>query len=122
MVERFLAKEDVAGSNPVSRSHFSPIQGDVAKSADVQRLFAEHHGQPARRETWTDPAIDARFGGCYSATLATAEACWTRPRFPGYLGFQAKAGDLIEQHLRGAMDEAQLLDRLQIAFEASGKR
>lgn len=93
-----------------------------AASPFVQRLFAEHHGQPARRETWTDPAIDARFGGCYSATLATAEACWTRPRFPGYLGFQAKAGDLIEQHLRGAMDEAQLLDRLQIAFEASGKR
>jgi multiple sugar transport system substrate-binding protein len=93
-----------------------------AASAEVQRLFAEHHGQPARREAWTDPAIDARFNRCYSATSATMEACWTRPRFPGYLGFQAKAGDLIEQHLRGAMDEATLLDRLQRAFEASGKR
>ena len=30
VVEHFLAKEDVAGSNPVSRSHFS-LQGDVAK-------------------------------------------------------------------------------------------
>jgi multiple sugar transport system substrate-binding protein len=93
-----------------------------AASAEVQRRFAEHHGQPARRETWTDPAIDTRFGRCYSATLATMEACWTRPRFPGYLGFQAKAGDLIEQHLRGTMDEATLLDRLQTEFEASGKR
>jgi multiple sugar transport system substrate-binding protein len=91
-----------------------------AASPEVQRLFAENHGQPARRETWTDPAIDVRFGRCYSETLATMEACWTRPRFPGYLGFQAKGGDLIEQHLRGAMDEATLLDRLQTAFEASG--
>jgi multiple sugar transport system substrate-binding protein len=93
-----------------------------AASPEVQRLFAENHGQPARREIWTDRAIDERFGRCYSATAATMEACWTRPRFAGYLGFQAKAGDLIEQHLRGAMDEATLLDRLQIAFEASGKR
>jgi multiple sugar transport system substrate-binding protein len=88
----------------------------------VQRFFAENHGQPARRETWTDPAIDARFGNCYSSTLKTMEACWIRPRFPGYLGFQAKGGDLIEQHLRGQMDEATLLDLLQRAFEAARKR
>jgi multiple sugar transport system substrate-binding protein len=90
-------------------------------SAEVQRRFAAHHGQPARNEAWTDPAIDTRFGRCYSATLATMEASWTRPRFPGYLGFQAKAGDFIEQHLRGAMDEATLLDRLQREFEAASK-
>ncbi|WP_459852148.1 extracellular solute-binding protein [Dongia sp. agr-C8] len=93
-----------------------------AASPEVQRLFATHHGQPARREVWTDTAVDARFGRCYAATLKTMEACWIRPRFPGYLGFQAKGGDLIEQHLRGQMDEATLLDRLQRAFAASGKR
>jgi multiple sugar transport system substrate-binding protein len=93
-----------------------------AASPEVQRRFAENHGQPARRETWTDPEIDTCFGRCYSATLATMEACWIRPRFPGYLGFQAEGGDLIEQHLRGNMTEATLLDRLQRAFEASGQR
>ncbi|HVY98893.1 MAG TPA: extracellular solute-binding protein [Dongiaceae bacterium] len=88
---------------------------------ETQRLFAAHHGQPARREAWTDPAIDARFGGCYSATLRTMDQCWVRPRFKGYLAFQARAGDLIEQHLRGVMDETRLLDSLQRAFEAAGK-
>ncbi len=92
-----------------------------AASPEVQRLFAENHGQPARRETWSDTEIDARFGRCYSQTLSTMEACWTRPRFPGYLGFQAKGGDLIEQHLRGQIDEATLLDVLQRAFEAAGR-
>jgi multiple sugar transport system substrate-binding protein len=86
----------------------------------TQRLFAEHHGQPARRESWTDPVIDARFGQCYSATLRTMDQCWIRPRFKGYLGFQAKAGDLIEQHLRGAIDETRLLAVLQHAFEDAG--
>jgi multiple sugar transport system substrate-binding protein len=90
-----------------------------AASPDTQRLFARNHGQPARREAWNDPAVDAAFGHCYSATLRTMEACWTRPRHHGYLGFQGKAGDLIEHHLRGAMDEATLLDALQRAFAAS---
>jgi multiple sugar transport system substrate-binding protein len=87
----------------------------------AQRLFAQNHGQPARREVWDDPKIDARFGGCYSATLRTMEQCWTRPRFKGYLGFQAKGGDLIEQHLRGTMSEMELLDALQREFEAAGQ-
>ena len=90
-------------------------------TAEVQRLFALNHGQPARRETWADPEIDARFGGCYSATLRTMEQCWIRPRFKGYLGFQAKAGNLIEQHLRRAISETQLLDALQREFAAAGK-
>jgi multiple sugar transport system substrate-binding protein len=93
-----------------------------AASPEAQRLFAENHGQPARREAWTDPAIDRRFGGCYAATLKTMDGCWIRPRFRGYLGFQAAGGDLIEQHLRGEMDEAALLDRLQRAFETAGQR
>jgi multiple sugar transport system substrate-binding protein len=90
-----------------------------AATAATQAAFAINHGQPARLECWKDPAIDARFGGCYGNTLKTMEGCWIRPRFTGYLGFQAKAGDLIEQHLRGMIAETDLLDRLQTLFEAA---
>jgi multiple sugar transport system substrate-binding protein len=91
-----------------------------AASEAAQRAFALHHGQPARREVWMDAAVDMRFGGCYGATLATIEQGWIRPRFAGYLGFQAKGGTLIEQHLRGETGERDLLDQLQRLFEASG--
>lgn len=91
-----------------------------AASAAAQSAFAAHHGQPARIEAWRDPAIDARFGGCYGATLRTMEQCWIRPRFAGYLGFQAKAGLLIERHLRGEIAERDLLDRLQAEFARAG--
>lgn len=90
-----------------------------AATAATQSAFALHHGQPARLDAWKDAEINARFGGCYRDTLRTIEGCWIRPRFAGYLGFQAKAGDLIEHHLRGEVAERDLLDRLQRLFGSS---
>jgi multiple sugar transport system substrate-binding protein len=88
--------------------------------AAVQRAFAAHHGQPARIEAWRDESLDRRFGGCFGSTLATMEQAWIRPRYAGYLRFQAAAGDLIESHLRGAIGEAALLDRLAFLHGRAG--
>jgi multiple sugar transport system substrate-binding protein len=82
----------------------------------IQRTFAENHGQPARREAWTDSHINERFGRSYLNTLKTMEQCWIRPRYPGYLSFQAKGGELIEAHLRGAVSEADTLSKLSSLF------
>jgi multiple sugar transport system substrate-binding protein len=78
----------------------------------TQKAFAAHHGQPAHVEAWEDPDIDARFGGCFSATRATMEAAWCRPRYAGYLTFQAKGGELVEDHLRAGLSADGLLTRL----------
>jgi multiple sugar transport system substrate-binding protein len=88
-----------------------------AASTKAQAEFALHHGQPARIDAWRNAEINARFGGCYGSTARTMEGCWIRPRFAGYLGFQAKAGNTIEQHLRGDITECDLLDRLQTLFQ-----
>ncbi len=79
----------------------------------TQAAFAAHHGQPARIECWHDPDIDARFGGGFSATRTTMELAWTRPRYAGYLTFQAKAGPLVERHLRGELTAELLLNQLE---------
>lgn len=81
--------------------------------AATQKAFAAHHGQPAHRDAWGDPDNDARFGGFFSATLATMEHAWIRPRYDGYLGFQAAAGPLIEAWLRDGGTVAGLLGRLE---------
>jgi multiple sugar transport system substrate-binding protein len=86
----------------------------LAESA-TQLAFARHRGQPARREAWEDEALNARFGDCFRSTRATIEAAWVRPRYPGYLGFQARGGELVEQHLRGALSDSELLVRLEAA-------
>jgi len=88
----------------------------------TQRAFAMHHGQPARCDTWEASDIDARFGGCYAATRATMEAAWTRPRYAGYLGFQAAAGTLVEHFLRGDIQGSALLERLEAAHRAGARQ
>jgi len=107
----------VSASCPHPEAAFAYARFLMAPSA--QAAFARHHGQPARVECWDDPTIDARFGGCFSATRATLDLCWTRPRYAGYLTFQAKAGPLVERHLRGDLTETVLLDQLQ-ALHAAG--
>ncbi len=87
----------------------------------TQRAFALNHGQPAAASVWEDAEINARFGDCYESTRRTIEAAWIRPRYPGYLAFQAAGGTLIEQHLRGALSEAALLDRLEALHRAGGR-
>jgi multiple sugar transport system substrate-binding protein len=88
---------------------------------EVQTRFAAHHGQPARMEAWTDPAANAQFGGAFSDTRATMKAAWIRPRYAGYLHFQSKAGELVENHLRGALSRVDLLGRMNDLHRRRGR-
>ena len=69
-------------------------------SEDVQvRRYAELGGQSADRRAWLDPAADASAGGFYSATRRTIESAWVRPRFAGYVEFQAGASAVLREGL-----------------------
>ena len=82
-------------------------------------FIPEHHGQPAARAAWTDPALDASSGGFYSGTLRTTKAAWVRPRFPGYIGFQSRGSELIRDGLAERIPGPRLLDRLDALWRAS---
>jgi multiple sugar transport system substrate-binding protein len=82
-------------------------------------LVAGHHGQPGHVAAWNDPAVDARYGGAFSATRATVDAAWVRPRFPGYIQVQHACGDLVAGFCAGALNEAELAERLVAAWRAS---
>jgi multiple sugar transport system substrate-binding protein len=88
--------------------------------AATQRTFALHHGQPALASAWEDLDIANRFGDCYGATRATIEGAWIRPRYAGYLAFQAAGGELVERHLRGELEEQALLERLRALHGGRG--
>jgi multiple sugar transport system substrate-binding protein len=89
--------------------------------SETQKAFAAHHGQPARIDSWEDETIAARFGGCYRDTRATMEGCWIRPRYAGYLAFQAEGGALVERHLRGEIGFEALYERLTDLHRRSAK-
>lgn len=86
-------------------------------SADVQvGRYAELGGQSADRRAWEDPAADARAAGFYSATRRTIDAAWVRPRYPGYVEFQADASALLRAGI-GAGDPPRVLaDRVNARF------
>ena len=85
-----------------------------AAELETQRAFAGLHGQPAHKRVWEDDAINQRFGGCYRDTRATIDSSWVRPRYNGYLTFQGHGGELLEAHLRGDIEAAAVLDKLQL--------
>ncbi len=86
-------------------------------SEEVQvRRYAELGGQSADRRAWLDPAADASAGGFYSATRRTIEAAWVRPRFAGYLGFQAAASAVLREGLIRGERPRVLADRVNGLF------
>lgn len=69
-------------------------------------LIPSRHGQPALEAAWDHSAADARFNGFFSNTKTSIEAAWMRPRYRGYIGFQAAAGVMVAESL-GAGDKAE---------------
>ncbi|MFN8723788.1 MAG: hypothetical protein ACK5YI_23420 [Rhodospirillales bacterium] len=87
---------DVAAASAVVR---------MVASADAQLdLVMRHHGQPGRAEAWSGADADRLFGGAHAAIRHTMEAAWTRPRFAGFIPWQATAGATVEAFLRRDLD------------------
>ena len=77
-----------------------------------RRIVAASGGQPASAACWSDPELDAESGHFYSATRATIEAAWVRPRTPWWPSFQLAAGRAITAALEARTPPPHLLDHL----------
>lgn len=91
-------------------------------SAEVQiGLYSELGGQSADRRAWLDPGAERRGGGFYSATRRTVEAAWVRPRFAGYVAFQAEASAVLRDGLLAGLPPGPLLSRVNEKFARAGE-
>ncbi|MEU3657412.1 ABC transporter substrate-binding protein [Streptomyces sp. NPDC032161] len=118
----------VLGGTGLAVSRRTPVSEELVEhivwllSADTQRDYLpRHQGQPARREAWTDPAVNGRSGDFYTDTLATTENAWVRPRHPGYTAFQTEASRLIRDGLLTGRPAPELYDDLE-AFHRDAAR
>ena len=73
-------------------------------------------GQPAHHAAWTDPAADEWSGGFFSATGPAIAASWTRPRQPGFAGFQNEMIELFGAHRRWLEEPGPFLDDLDALY------
>ena len=89
-------------------------------SAEWQRsVYCESGGQPAHRAAWTDAGVNQQANGFFRDTLATLDDSWVRPRYDGYLQFQAEGGGIVRDFLLGKSHPAATLTALDEAYRRS---
>jgi multiple sugar transport system substrate-binding protein len=89
-------------------------------SGDVQRgLYARSGGQPGHAEAWENDAVNAATSDFYRNTRATLEGAWLRPRHDGYMGFQQRASEAVNDWLQSSRPEDQLVAELNAMFRES---
>jgi multiple sugar transport system substrate-binding protein len=86
-----------------------PVQTDLVPRAG---------GQPALRAAWESQAVNSVCGGFYRRTLATLDQAWTRPRFPGWIGFQERGSAVVRDGLMSRAAPAEILRQLRAEFHA----
>jgi multiple sugar transport system substrate-binding protein len=89
-------------------------------SAEVQRgPYAAARGQPGHAAAWEDDIANAATGDFYRATRRTLEGAWLRPRYDGYMAFQQRASDRVNEGLNGDQKSAAVIDDLNRMFRES---
>jgi len=92
----------------------------VAAVATQRTLYVESGGQPGHRGAWKDATVNARTNDFFANTLPTLDAAWVRPRWPGFIGFQDVASNLVHRHLVNGGEESQVLESLNQALRKLG--
>jgi len=103
------------------------LQRDVALkfiqwccSAAVQReVIAANGGQPAHRAAWDDPAVNASTQGFYTATRATIDLAWVRPREGWWPYFQRHAGETIQRGIAADKPTTTIVTELRSIWETA---
>jgi len=72
----------------------------VAGETCQRTLYGICGGQPARRSAWNDSLLNRVTGDFFLRTAASIEQAYVRPRYPGYVRLQERAGDAIVEYCK----------------------
>jgi multiple sugar transport system substrate-binding protein len=70
---------------------------EIASPAVQSGIYVRSGGQPGHGSAWDSKEADALVGGFFSATRATMNQAFLRPRVPGHRQFQPLAGALVHE-------------------------
>jgi multiple sugar transport system substrate-binding protein len=89
-------------------------------AAETQRgLYFQSGGQPGHRTAWLDEKVNAASSNYFLNTLPVLDAAFVRPRYPGYLAFQDRAGQPIHTFLCVGGDAGKVVDELNTLYRES---
>ena len=78
-----------------------------------------HGGQPSSGQAWEDPAVNARANGFYRDTFATMSHAWVRPRYKGYVEFQAEGSAYLRDALSAGVSPRVVTRKIRVMFNES---
>lgn len=84
-------------------------------------LYVQAGGQPAHRQAWLDGAANALTHDFFSQTLAAMQRSFVRPRHPGYVAFQQRAGHPIVEFLRAGGNPEAAVDEINRLYLDCGR-
>jgi multiple sugar transport system substrate-binding protein len=88
-----LGGTGLAVSSACEHLDLAGAYAELVAGREYQRTqFVENGGQPGHRAAWTDPENDRRTHDYFSNTLPCLDRAYLRPRYPGSLAFQDRAG------------------------------
>lgn len=92
---------------------------EAAGAAWQRTLYGLCGGQPARRSAWQDETLNRITNGFFEQTLASVEHAYLRPRYDGYIQFQASAGAPIVSYLREGGNAGTVVEGLNALYRRS---
>ena len=91
----------------------------VAGPTCQRTLYGICGGQPARRSAWHDPLLNQITDEFFSRTAASIETAYVRPRFPGYVNLQERAGEALVEYSRDHGNAQKALAQIDALYRAS---
>jgi len=76
-------------------------------------------GQPGHRKAWLDITNNALTDNFFFNTIATLDNAYLRPRYYGYLEFQDRAGDYVQDFLLGKRSLTLVIEKINELYRQS---
>lgn len=128
-VESGVVRGSTLGGTGIAVSAFSAqrawatrVAFELASATCQQTIYACSGGQPAHRMAWTDKRVNAESHGFYANTLATLDGAYIRPRFDGYIAFQARAGEIVQNAIAGKMNHSKAIALINDLFRDAQRK
>jgi len=91
----------------------------VASSECQRTMYVQHGGQPGNKSAWIDKDANHLTNNFFKTILPLMENGYLRPRYNGYLHFQDKAGEPLQQCLKTNGDSEKALNEINKIYRQS---
>lgn len=118
-----LGGTGLAISNFSSHKEEALIFAEMLASERYQSTeYVMNGGQPGHRKAWLSTRNNAITDNFFFNTIATLDNSFLRPRYYGYLEFQDRAGDYVQDFLLGKCTMTLALERMNELYRESKKQ